>query len=90
MKKLFLPLAALALLAVMTDCKKEDKAPTEVKDAQVVDSLQPNQPVQEVVGDVVDMNGNGTASGVGEATQTVTTNSEGQVPNAPVDNNNIP
>ena len=70
MKKLLFAAVAVSLIAGMTNCKKEDKTPTEIQDAQVVDTALTGD-TTEVVWDVVDMEGNGVAVGTAEATETV-------------------
>ena len=93
MKKVYLAAIALALIAGMTNCKKEDKTPTEVQDATVVKQLAPGEKIQEVVGDEVNLSeqdGQVVATGGDEVTQTTEVNSDDQIEIPEIDQNNIP
>lgn len=84
---MFLAAAALFVVAGMTNCQKEDKTPTDVKDAQVVSTVTPGETIDETVGDVVevtDQNGQVVAEGDGVATEDVVVNSDGSTPAPPV------
>lgn len=83
MKKILFAAAAVLVAAGLTNCQKEDKTPTDVKDAKVVSTVTPGETIDETVGDVVevaDQNGQVVADGEGVATEDVVVNSDGSVP----------
>lgn len=83
MKKILFAAAAVFVAAGLTNCQKEDKTPTDVKDAKVVSTVTPSETIDETVGDVVevaDQNGQVVADGEGVATEDVVVNSDGSVP----------
>lgn len=83
MKKILFAAAAILVAAGLTNCQKEDKTPTDVKDAKVVSTVTPGETIDETVGDVVevaDQNGQVVADGEGVATEDVVVNSDGSVP----------
>lgn len=82
MKKLFLAAAAICVAVCMTNCKKEETRPTEIKDAEVVGTISPNESITETVGAVVetsDVDGEVVAEGDGVATENVVVNSDGSL-----------
>ncbi len=83
MKKIILAAAAVCIAVGMTNCKKEDKTPTQVKDAEVVSPITPGESITETVGAVVetsDVDGQVVAEGDGVATENVVVNSDGSTP----------
>lgn len=93
MKKVYLAAVAVALIAGMSNCKKEDKTPTEVQDAPVVKTLAPGETIQQVVGDEVslsDQGGEVVATGGEEVTEATEVNNQDQIEEPAIDENNIP